>query len=148
MAKVLLINPPMLNSQGQFLDGYQGVRPKLPPLGLASIAAMLKKHGHEVRIIDGMVQIISPEEIARISASYDLVGISSISFLALLARAVARSIKEQKKEIPIVIGGPHASILPDEVLNDANVDFVVIGEGEHSFLELVEVLMRTTMLRG
>ncbi|MCX6340349.1 MAG: radical SAM protein [Candidatus Aureabacteria bacterium] len=140
MAKVLLVNPPMLTEQGNYLDGYQGVRPKLPPLGLAYIASMLEKHGHRVRIIEGMAQIISPEEIAQISESFDIVGISSITFLALLSHNVAKAVKKQNKKVPVVMGGPHASVVPEDVLRDENIDYLVIGEGEATFSELVESL--------
>ena len=63
MAKVLLINPPMLTEKGEHVDGYHGIRPRLPTLGLAYIASVLEKHGHSVRIIDGVAEIISMEEI-------------------------------------------------------------------------------------
>lgn len=140
MARVLLVNPPMLTEQGRYIDGYQGVRPKLPTLGLAYIAAVLEKGGHEVRIIDGMAEITSAEKIAGICESFDIVGITSITFLALLSCGVAKAVREHNKNIPVIMGGPHASVLPEEVLQDKNVDYVVIGEGENTFLELVEAL--------
>jgi len=130
----------MVDELGRYIDTYQGVRPKLPALGLAYIAGVLLKAGHQVRIIEGMAQFYSLEEIARISASFDVVGITSNSFLALLSHRVAKAIKEKNKQVAVVMGGPHATVLPQEVLQDKNVDFVVMGEGEYSFLELVEAL--------
>lgn len=43
--------------------------------------------------------------------------------------------------MPICIGGPHPTIFPEEVVSDPDIDFVVLGEGELSFLELVKSLM-------
>lgn len=138
MAKVLLINPPMLTKDGKYIDGYQGVRPKLPTLGLAYIAALLGKKGHNVKIIDGMAEVISSKEIALVSESFDVIGITSVTFLALLAHDVAKEIKKQSPDKPVIMGGAHASAVPEDVLLDNNIDYVVIGEGENTFLELVE----------
>ena len=140
MARILLINPPMIDERGRHVDAYQGARPKLPALGLAYMASVLLKAGHQVRIIEGMAQFYPLDEIARISGSFDVVGITSNSFLALLSHWVAGAIREKNDKIAIVMGGPHATVVPDEVLQDKNIDFVVMGEGEHSFLELVEAL--------
>ena len=140
MAKVLLINPPMLTEKGEHIDGYTGVRPRLPTLGLAYIASVLEKHGHSVRIIDGVAEIISMEEIGEISKSFDISGITSTTSLALLSHGTAAAIKKENQKIPVVMGGPHASIVPQDVLEDQNVDYVAIGEGEYTFLELTEAL--------
>ena len=67
MAKVLLVNPPLLTEDGKYIDGYQGVRPKLPALGFAYLASTLEHNGHAVRIIEGMAEITTPEKIAKIS---------------------------------------------------------------------------------
>ncbi len=140
MANVLLVNPPMLTERGEYIDGYQGVRPKLPTLGLAYIASVLEKRGHKVKIIEGMAEIISPEQIGIISWDFDIVGVTSNTFLALLSDAVVKAVKEHNKNIPVVMGGPHASVVPEDVLSSGNVDYVVIGEGENTFLQLVEAL--------
>lgn len=112
----------------------------MPTLGLAYIAGVLEKHGHKVRIIEGMAEIITCEEIGEISGSFDIVGITSITFLALLAHGVAKEVKARNRNIPVVMGGPHASVVPEDVLSDENIDYVVLGEGEDTFLELVEAL--------
>jgi anaerobic magnesium-protoporphyrin IX monomethyl ester cyclase len=130
----------MIDERGRYIDAYQGARPKLPALGLAYIASVLLKSGHQVRIIEGMAQFYPLDEIARISASFDVVGITSNSFLALLSHRLAGAIREKNGKITIVMGGPHATVVPGEVLQDKNIDFVVTGEGEYSFLELVEAL--------
>lgn len=140
MARVLLVNPPLLTKDGKYIDGYQGVRPKLPALGLAYIASVLEKHGHKVRIIEGMAEIVSFEEIGKIAGSFDIVGITSITFFALLVHRVAKEVKDKNRKIPVVLGGPHATVVPEDVLSDNNIDYVVLGEGEDTFLELVNAL--------
>jgi len=130
----------MLTKEGKYIDGYQGVRPKLPPLGLAYLAGFIEKGGHQVKIIDGMAEMLSAKEIARISNEFDIIGVTSITFLALLAHEVAKEIKQEDKDKPVIFGGPHATVVPEDVLSDENIDYVVLGEGENTFAELVEVL--------
>ena len=137
--KILLINPPQV-AEGIFLDGYQGTRPVFPPLGLAYIASYLEKHGYRVDIFDGMVETASPEEIARRSLNYDLVGITSITFQVLLAYRVLKEVRRNNPQIPIVIGGPHVSALPLEPLNRGLADFSVIGEGEETMFKIIQTL--------
>ncbi len=136
ISKVLLINPPQI-SAGKFLDGYQGTRPVLPPLGLAYIAAYLEEHGYRVDIFDGMVEAASPKEIAARAGGYDFVGITSITFQAILTYQVLEEIRRSNPALPIVIGGPHVSCLPLEPLERGLADFSVVGEGEQAMLEIL-----------
>jgi radical SAM superfamily enzyme YgiQ (UPF0313 family) len=138
----------MIDKQGRYNDAYQGARPKLPALGLAYIASVLLGAGHQVKIIEGMAQFYSLDEIASLSQSFDVVGITSNSFLALLSHKVALAIRQKNHKITIIMGGPHASVVPDEVLRDKNIDYVVIGEAEYSFLELVESLASGSGIDG
>lgn len=137
MPKVLLINPPMLE-KGQFIDGYKGTRPVIPPLGLAYIAQVLEDHGHKVTIFDGMIEEISMENLAEMASHYDFVGVTSTTFVALQMYKVVKAIKERNPDIPIIVGGAHATVMPNEVLTDDNVDYVIKGEGEYSMLDIVE----------
>lgn len=58
--------------------------------------------------------------------------------MAKLSHAIAKAVKECNRNIPVVMGGPHASVVPKDVLEDQNIDYVVLGEGENTFLKLVE----------
>ena len=53
---------------------------------------------------------------------------------------MAKVIKNYNKDFKIVVGGPHVSAAPELVMSDNNIDFGVIGEGEHTFLELINAL--------
>lgn len=112
--KVCLINP-----QGKHASVFQ-------PLGLAYLAAAIEKQ-HEVKIVD--LQVQSLKEAVKFSP--DVVSISiTHSANASKAFAVARKFKQK-----VVIGGPHASIRPDECKRYA--DCVVIGEGEKVFPKII-----------
>lgn len=127
------------------------------PLGLAYIAAVLEKKGHEVKILDALAmgmkrkeQIrdhirigLSNEDIRILNQNFkpDVVGVSSqYTLFAQGAHEVAKIVKEVYPEIPVIFGGAHPSTCPKLVLSDKNVDLVVKGEGEITFLELIETL--------
>ncbi|MDI6798845.1 MAG: radical SAM protein [Candidatus Aenigmarchaeota archaeon] len=131
--KVLLINPPF-SSSFPSLSCY-------PPLGLASLAAVLESNGIDVQIIDAAVEELSADECAgkALSASPDLVGITAMTPTYPQALKVARLIKSQKN-IPICIGGFHATFLPEETLATGVFDYLVRGEGEFTFLDLCKSL--------
>ena len=57
------------------------------------------------------------------------------------ALSIAKHVKSIYK-CPIILGGPHATILPESVLQDTNVDYVVEGEGELTICELVDTLSK------
>ncbi len=71
----------------------------------------------------------------------DLVGITVMTPKAASAFTIAALVKKCLKGCRVVFGGPHATLMPDEILkNTSDVDFVVNGEGEHVLLELVNLL--------
>lgn len=136
MARVLLIHPPLTDRE-RFVRGSKASASFIPPLGLAYLAAYLQKHGHQCRIIDGLACPLSLEEICRIAREYDWVGITVVSSYALRAIELIRLLKRNCPDIPVVVGGPHVTVLPKTML-DEGADYAVIGEGEETLLELVE----------
>jgi len=151
MKKILLINPPrnLRNPQKQFIS---------PHLGLAYIASFLRQHNYEVKIIDAVIEDFeNVEEVERglykCGLSWedlrkrieehnpDIVGISCI-FIPRFGNVVKISqiVKEINKEIKVVVGGMHVSCCPEDVLSCDSIDFVVIGEGELTFLMLIKAL--------
>lgn len=87
---------------------------------------------------------LSDEEIvAEIQTrSPRLIGVSlSLTPYAPLALELVEKVKRALPGIPVVAGGHHASVLPNHVLKSGVVDFVVQGEGEHAFTELVQEIL-------
>ena len=108
---------------------------KLPRLGLPILGAVLERElGIRPTIF---FQELEGIDWSVISAS-DLVGISTITTTAPEAYAMLEKIK-QRWDIPVVMGGPHVTFLPEEAL-EKGADFVVRGEGERAFPELVRRL--------
>ena len=139
MARILLLNPPLLD----LTDRDLGFRENLGHIGLAYIAAVLLKAGHEVRVIDAPKLGLGLGAVARQAEGFAplLVGITAATSQILEADAAARAIKARLPEVPIVIGGYHASGAPQGTLSEfAAFDYLVEGEGELSILELAEAL--------
>lgn len=104
-----------------------------PRLGLPLIGAALKAAGHDVRIYCPQLAPIDHGDIS----SADLVGISTITSTAPAAYALADDLREAG--IPVVLGGPHPTFVPDDTLPHA--DFVARGEGGDGLMvELAEAL--------
>jgi radical SAM superfamily enzyme YgiQ (UPF0313 family) len=115
-----------------------------PPLGLAYVAAALLAEGHDVELIDLNVTGFNP---ARVEVALDrvdpmLVGISAHTEAYPNALALASLVKARDARTAVVLGGPHASILPHDVLAEECVDYVAVGEGERTACELAAALER------
>ena len=147
--KVLLINPPRFNEiladNPAFIDEERGFN---PPLGLLYLAGYLKKKGgYDVFGLDAQVEQFDynnqfKQKILEINP--DVVGITAMTFTLIdvlktinLVRQVEKSLN---KKIIIVLGGPHVHLFPEETINLNNIDFVIKGEGELPFFNLLEAL--------
>jgi anaerobic magnesium-protoporphyrin IX monomethyl ester cyclase len=108
------------------------------PLGLLYLAASLRAAGHEVQVIDLAIEDIGQVDAAL--ARVQLVGISSSTVLYGRACLILDRIKAARPELPVVLGGPHATVRPEEVVA-RGFDAAAIGEGEHTAVELAQALI-------
>jgi len=135
---VLLINPPWMRQEGNIWTKIAGC---VPPLGLAQIAACLERNNVKVRILDAAAENISfgamPDELRKLKNPPQFVGITASTSIIREALETARLSKKIFPATRIVLGGIHPSLLPDEILAEKFVDYVVRGEGEETFLELI-----------
>ena len=144
--KILLVNPPWKLS---IKSVYSKTGAIYPPLGLAYIAAYLKKSLNiDVDILDARGLGLSfddyHEEIKN--GRYSLVGIISYTPTSEDAFTAARIAKKVDSQTTVVLGGPHATIITESVLANPYVDIVVKGEGEETFKEIVNALVNKTPL--
>lgn len=132
--KVVLINAPVKRRSSHAMLS--------PPLGLAYIASALIAAGHLVRAYDYNIYGMKPEMVKRLATHNppDIVGISAHTETITGGLQTADIIKQANPEIRIVMGGPHPSILPQEVLSRHSVDYVIVGEGEQPMIELAGFL--------
>ncbi len=116
----------------------------LHPLGLMSLAAYLRHAGRNdgVQILDTRLH---PEDsvdrnLDRVVFEPNLVGLSALTIEARSMAAYARAARARWPRATIVCGGPHASSYPREIVCETEADVAVQGEGELTFLELLETL--------
>jgi len=138
MAKIILIQPP-LTADELFVRGSKTSASIIPPLGIAYIAAHLRKYGHECRIIDGVAEPYPLEKICELVRGYDIIGITVVSTYAIRAIELIQTLKKSGISEPVIVGGPHVTVMPESLL-ERGADFAVIGEGELTMRELVECL--------
>jgi len=111
---------------------------RLPPIGLMYVAAALEKAGFEVQILDNYLMKKPISEVKQFVSDLNpqIVGITcgSATYSACLETAAA--VKEVLPNCRIVVGGWHASYVPESLLDDSKIDYVVVGEGEKAMTQL------------
>lgn len=113
------------------------------PYNLCLLAAMVKDLC-EVTIIDANVSEMDENGFARaLEASQpDVVGITVLmDHYAPAAHKAAAIAKSIGKEVKVILGGVYATVNPSLAMNDSNIDYLVVGEGEYVFRELLGYFM-------
>ena len=118
-----------------------------PPLGLASLASVLKEKGFFIKIIDLSFDE-TWEQIHSLNAEGGIYGISFTSSLYSNTKECISIIRKKDPRSKIVLGGPHASVLPEETLTDMDADVICIGESEKSFPIVVDALQNHRTLKA
>ncbi len=121
-----------------------------PPLGLMYIASNLRYAGHEVKIVDAEVDDLTLPQIMNEIMSFnpDVVGVGTATPEFFLASKILEEVKSESKNIITIIGGPHPTVLPEEVLEKNNhIDFVVRHEGEITSVELLNTIENNKELK-
>jgi anaerobic magnesium-protoporphyrin IX monomethyl ester cyclase len=127
-----------------------GNRVPLIPLSLISLASPLREAGYVVKIVDqnGFVKDVF-SSLGDIWDKVVCVGISALTGKEILeAIEFTGLVKEKDPSIPIAWGGWHVSILPEQSLQHPNVDIVVEGLGQKTFVNLVKVISTGYPLEG
>jgi anaerobic magnesium-protoporphyrin IX monomethyl ester cyclase len=109
-----------------------------PPLGLAYLASVAERRGDQVSVYDGDIEEVSLEDALRAFVP-DLVGITANTTQITAAWRDAELVKRLSAvaNVPVILGGPHPTSLPEESAAKPSVDVVVRGEGEATWLELL-----------
>ncbi len=142
--KLLLINPPRYNEIiGNNPEIIEEKRGHNPPLGLLYVAAFIEKYSnHNVTVLDAQVDELSYSDLAdKIKIENpDIVGITIMTFTVLDVIKTSEIVKKICPNATIVLGGPHTHLFPNETINLPNIDFLVLGEGEYIFKDLVDAI--------
>jgi radical SAM superfamily enzyme YgiQ (UPF0313 family) len=117
---------------------------QVPNLGLCSIAAHLE--GHDTKVLDLIIHYRRAKSVLlRHLEEFrpDVVGISAMTYQFESAKTAAELVKKFDPRIVTVLGGYHATLLYDEIMDGPGgglFDCIVRGEGEETFPELMNVL--------
>lgn len=123
---------------GTWKPGFYGGLSSLDPLGIEYLGGTLVKYDYNVKLFQkrgSLEELINELE----KENADIVGISSPTCDIYDAFKIADIVKKNDK-VKTIVGGYHATALPNEILKNNSVDFAVLGEGENVLLELIKSL--------
>jgi radical SAM superfamily enzyme YgiQ (UPF0313 family) len=153
--KIQLIHPPLYLN----VKAMTALRPGLP-LGLAYVAATLRKGGHDVSVLDAVGEapdqvtqgarrqlfalgLTLTEIVERLDPEAGCFGLTNLwSFSWPLVRELIQRIKTAYPDTPLICGGEHFTGLPEFSMEQAPLDFIVLSEGEETTLNIVNALER------
>ena len=115
-----------------------------PPIGIETLAPIVRQHGHEVRMFDTCHPLMKEEHIAE-AVRDEKPDVISLSFLSMTAypatTSMAHRLKQTAPDTPVIVGGVFATINAREILADCpDIDYVAKGEGEELLPEFLENL--------
>ncbi len=126
--KIVLFNP-----QTSEISRQKGIL----PLALLAISGRLSDEGYDILILDEVLNTLSDE----ILDDAFVFGIGAmIGYQINSALKVAKRIRKFHPDLPIIWGGWHPSIQSEQTIKSRYVDFVIRGQGEHTFYELIKSL--------
>lgn len=139
--KVLLVYPP-ITVEERFGSKIGNSGGRQIPLGILYLASSARERGHDVRVVDAEADSLSAHDVAEKAAEFepDVVGISTTTVAFHRALEAAESIRERRPGVAIVCGGPHVSSCAEDVMSRDVFDYAIQGEGEISFVRLLEKL--------
>ena len=140
MAKIHLINSPWLEREGNTDTSVEVGETKFAPYGVLYLAGYLRSKVADVdiKVTDGLMIGMEKtvEEIEKFSP--DIIGLSATTANSTGAYHLSYIIRDKFPDALIIIGGPHATSMPEDVLTRSSINLVITGEGELSFTEIVK----------
>jgi radical SAM superfamily enzyme YgiQ (UPF0313 family) len=123
-----------------------------PPLAIQTLAPVLRRAGHTVRLFDTCHPQMKPEHITAAAAQEkpDVIGLSFLSTTTYPAtKALARQLKSAAPQTPIIVGGPFATFNGSRTLEDCgSIDAVGVGEGEELLPDYLDRLDQPSAVAG
>ena len=140
---ILLINPSINpKTQNKILTNI--IRISFP-MSLGHLAGYIETYSsYSVKIIDEQILSLDDENVEKhlsLMPSKKIVGFSTLTVTSSRVYELTKKFKEIDPDVTTVIGGVHATVLPEEGLQQSSVDFIVRGEGELTFSELIDAIL-------
>jgi len=123
-----------------------------PPLGIETLAPIIREHGHDVHLFDTCHPEMKEDNIV-LALTEDKPDIIALSFLSTTsypaAQHMAQKLKQESPNTPIIFGGVFATMNAKNILADCPyVDFIGVGEGEELLPDFLENLNEPENLAG
>ncbi|RZN61868.1 B12-binding domain-containing radical SAM protein [Methanonatronarchaeum sp. AMET6-2] len=136
--KVLLVQP----HAAEELVFKEVIGLTVQPMGLAYIASSLERDGHEVRIMDMPAEDKDMDDFIGELKDYrpDVLGLYIATYRSENALELTRASKKVLPEITTICGGPHSSMVAEELVQNRSIDIVVCGEGEVTIRRVLQEL--------
>jgi radical SAM superfamily enzyme YgiQ (UPF0313 family) len=146
---VLLLNAPrfheLIGKNPAIVEKHRGFN---PPLGLLYLAGYLETHSsHRVSVLDAQPKGLSYADLAATLAEhrFDVCGLTAMTFTLIDVIKTCQVIRSVNPRAKIVLGGPHVHLFPNETIALDEVDFLIQGEGEIAFLDLLNKMDRPAL---
>ncbi len=140
--KILLINPEINpKTQKKFITDI--IRASFP-FSLGHLAGYLLSKGIEVEIVDDQLSFLEENTLEQLISVMDepkILGLSTLTATSARVYELTDQIKKIAQDVTVILGGVHASVLPEEALSHQSIDIVVRGEGELVLAELVDHIL-------
>ena len=134
---IILVNPPA----HRYVEEYDLAT--WQHLGIGRLSSYVQQFGHKITLIDAKLQKFGIDRVLKIieEEKPDLVGLTAMTPDIYNAYTIAREIKNINRRIITVIGGCHATVMPEATLKEEPcLDYLVFGEGERTLKELLDAI--------
>mgnify|MGYP000948773642 CR=1 FL=1 len=130
------INPPRKTNRNNL---WSVIDAEMPPLGMATLAAIWEKEGHASQIIDSAaLKLTIPETISKITPAPDYIGITATTTEISNATEIAQAARRAFQGTKIILGGVHPTVFHEELVRHNICDMVVRNEGEFALIALAK----------
>jgi radical SAM superfamily enzyme YgiQ (UPF0313 family) len=133
------------------LDKLRKGEETIPGMGVLILAAVARQKGYKVHLIDAKEQGRALEEVALEIAKLkpDYLGLSATTISVTNAARIAARVKDLVPGVVTLVGGAHVSAIPERTLEAfPDLDYGIVGEGEHSMFDLLERLETGTPIES
>ncbi len=136
--KIALVLPP-ISLEERYNRALAHITGSLPPLGLLSIATVLKNSGYDAIVLDGAMRSFGDIMMEIEQYRPGVVGITTMTLMWPKVKFLSGELKKKWPALNIIVGGAHASIIRERALFEIpHIDAVAWGEGEFSMLEYIQ----------
>jgi len=134
--KIILVNLPQGNDYR-----HEDAGKSYPAPGIMVIGTILKKKGYDVSLIDGALYRDYEEKVLeKVSGDTAFIGFSAMTSQIVMAHDLAERVKAKCPGVPVIFGGVHATLYPEQTVQNSCVDIAVINEGSKTVLEIMDYI--------